>query len=112
MLVLGTLPAPTSPPILAGSSAGEQFLTVFIWFAAAAVLALGGFYLVVAVRRWISRDQVISTFTIQDLRELRDRGDITELEFTAMRAKLLAQLDLSGPGDASDSAPPDEAQES
>jgi hypothetical protein len=106
MFNLGIWRGSTWALLLAETPDETPVLTVFIWFAGAAVLALGGFYVVRAVRRWIVQEDAPETFTIQDLREMRARGDITDPEFAAMRAKLLAQLDLS----ASDAAPPDEAQ--
>lgn len=71
-----------------------ELLTIFAWFAIAALAALGGIYLLLAVRKWTQREQRTITFTIQDLRDMRARGEITEQEFAAMRATLLAQLDV------------------
>lgn len=39
----------------------------------------------------------MQTFTFQDLRDLRDRGQITQQEFKKMRATLLAELDVDVP---------------
>ena len=72
----------------------NDFLAIFVWFGVAAVLGLTGYYIVVAIRRWIQRDEEVATFTIQDLRDMRARGQISDQEFAAMRAALLAQLDL------------------
>ena len=104
---LGSFCVPTPPLMLAGMPAGGQFITVVLWFAIAATLALGGFYVVVAVRRWVAREDTIDTFTIQDLRDMRNRGDISAQEFTAMRAKVLAQLELSATGAADEDLAPD-----
>ncbi len=94
------LAAADIPGLLAGIMPdGSQIFSVFLWFVLAAVLGLAGFYAVMAVRRWVSREETVPTFTIQDLRDMRNRGDINDHEFVTMRAKLLAQLDLSAPAD-------------
>ena len=69
----------------------DDVFTVFFWFAGAAALALLGFYLALALRRWAQRDQRVETFTFQDLRDMRARGQISEREFAAVRAALLAR---------------------
>ncbi len=64
----------------------------FLLFVVAAVLALAGFYVAVAVRRWTQREETVANFTFQDLRDMKARGEITEPEFKAMRAAVLAQV--------------------
>lgn len=68
-----------------------SLVNVFVWFAVAAIASVGGYYLVVAVRRWTQREVQVETFTLQDLRDMRARGDISAQEFSAMRAALLAR---------------------
>ncbi len=79
----------------------SDVLSVFVWFGVAAAAALAGFYAALAIRRWAQRDEPAATFTIQDLREMRARGEITEHEFHAMRAALLARMEA----DQTDPAP-------
>jgi|GEM_PF-1312860 len=84
---------------LAGTPAPSDVLEVFLWFAVAAAAALAGFYIAVAVRRWAQGSDTVQTFTFQDLRDMRARGQIDEREFAAMRAALLSRLnttDLQG----------------
>jgi hypothetical protein len=69
----------------------NEFLAIFFWVAVAAVTALLGFFVAVAVRRWAQRDERVEAFTFQDLRDMRERGEITPREFQTMRAALLAQ---------------------
>ena len=102
MLDFGTTRALTWPIAAEDITDGMQFVDVFFWFGVAAVLGLVGFYVIRSLRRWISREQPIQTFTIQDLREMRDRGDITDQEFVTMRARLLAQVRARSPIDDSD----------
>ena len=75
----------------------SELLTIFAWFAIVALAAVGGIYLVMAVRRWAQHEQRAATFTIQDLREMRARGDISDQEFAAMRSAILAELDTPRP---------------
>ncbi len=86
-------------------------VTIAIWFALAAVAAVVGFAVVVAVRRWAQREERTITFTFQDLRDMRARGEITEHEFAAMRTALLKRMEVdlesdSGPA-STEEAPPD-----
>lgn len=100
--MLPAAPIPFADPaaLVAVTSGANDILVIFVWFTVAAVLGLGGYYIVVAVRRWVQREESIGTFTIQDLRDMRARGQINDQEFAAMRSALLAQLDLHDTGDA------------
>ncbi len=92
-------------------------VSIFGWFIVAAVASVVGFLIAVAVRRWAQREErggSATSFTFQDLRDMRARGDITEQEFAAMRAALLAQWDAdqtSAEPPASREAPPEEPPE-
>lgn len=58
------------------------------------VLGVGALLLVFvarAYRKHVGRTPQTQTFTIQDLRELRDAGDITQQEYEAMRAVVIGQ---------------------
>ncbi len=93
-------------PLIAATIPGSgELLTIFVWFAIAALAAVGGIYLLKAVRKWAQREERAATFTIQDLRDMRARGQISEQEFAAMRAALLAQLDVSRPASSPASRP-------
>ena len=85
--------------VLSAVAGAGDVLGIFIWFIVAAVLVLCGYYVAVAVRRWVQRDETVATFTIQDLRDMRARGQISDQEFAAMRTALLAQLDLADADD-------------
>ena len=87
---------------LAAVSGPADILTVFLWFGLAALLALIGWWVALAVRRWAQRDDAVVSFTFQDLREMRARGQINDREFAAMRAALLAQYDLTDDDQESD----------
>jgi|GEM_PF-4449486 len=67
---------------------------VGIGAAGAAVLCL--VVLVARVfKKRLRNDRTPAPFTIQDLRDLRDRGDISQEEFNAMRNAVIG--DLAGP---------------
>ncbi len=80
------------------------------WFGVTAAGALVGFYVALAIRRWAQRDEPTGTFTFQDLRDMRARGEITEHEFQAMRTALLARMEIEDAEDAPpqppDASPP------
>ncbi len=84
----------------------SQMLTLLGTFALAAVLALMGFFLATAVKRWSQREERPETFTFQDLRNMRDRGEITPTEFAAMRSTLLAEHGLGDDGSESEESKP------
>ena len=52
-----------------------------------------------AFRRRMRSNQNTETFTIQDLRNLRDAGDITQQEYEAMRAAVIGQITGDSPTD-------------
>jgi len=83
-----------------------ELLSLFGWVAVAAIIAVAGLLVAFAVRRWSQREDVPETFTFQDLREMRERGDITEHEYRAMRSNLLAGFDMDDSGPAGPSAGP------
>jgi hypothetical protein len=98
--------------LLAATPGAGDVLVLFVLFLLAAVVALAGFYVAVAIRRWSQREVRATTFTFQDLRDMRASGQINEREFVAMRAALLAELELderdeAGPQEMPPATPPD-----
>jgi hypothetical protein len=88
-----------SPPI--GSSptladAGGP-LAIALWIMLAASLAIAGAYLALAIKRWTQRDEPAETFTLQDLRDMRARDQITDREFDTLRAELLGRAGAAHP---------------
>jgi len=68
---------------------------------------LGGI-IIYFVRNWARRtDDPLPGFTLGDLRELRDSGDITEEEFKAARNAMISQVrKQSSPTDDGGTLPP------
>lgn len=67
----------------------QAFLIGFL-FVGALVLAGGGIYTALAVRKWMrTDDSPTEPFTLHDLRELHARGELTEAEFQALRAEMI-----------------------
>jgi hypothetical protein len=60
------------------------------------------------VKRWLHGAPPGEPFTVQDLREMHQRGEITEQEYQAMRTKIISRLAIApspqdrepSPGDA------------
>ena len=97
MLAAARQVTPTAAGIVAAIPVTGELVSIFAWFAIVALAAVGGIYLMMAVRRWSQREESPVTFTIQDLRDMRDRGEISAAEFSAMRATILAQLEPAKP---------------
>ncbi len=82
--------------------------TIFIWIGVAMIAVVVGAGIIVAVRRWMRRDvETAESFTFQDLRDMRARGEINEQEYKSMRAALLAEWNIDE-GAAAESASPQE----
>lgn len=63
-----------------------------ILFVVLSAVVLGGI-IIYLVRNWAQRtDDPLPGFTLGDLRELRESGDITEEEFKAARNALISQV--------------------
>ena len=86
--------------VIAATPGAGEVLTLFVWFVLVAVIALSGFYIAIAIRRWSQREVRPATFTFQDLRNLRASGQINDREFAAMRVALLAELALNESAEA------------
>ncbi len=69
----------------------QSALVAGLWVMLAAVLAIAGAYLALAVRRRLRTEAPPQSFTLQNLRDLRDRGEISEREYTALRSVALDQ---------------------
>lgn len=91
--------------VVAALPGAGELLTIFLWFATVAVAGVCGFYLAMRVRKWAQRDERVGNFTLQDLRNLRARGQISEQEFAALRAALLSELQIAP--DAARPPPPE-----
>ena len=70
----------------------------------AVVISLAGLLVARWLMGWIQRDVPRDAFTLQDLREMRDRGDISETEFNTMRQEILAAYAGRGAQAGSDGA--------
>jgi hypothetical protein len=84
---------------------GDALGPVVILALVTILLIAVGSAVVLLSRRWM-RDSdtpdTITPFTLQDLREMRARGDIDDTEYTAMRAMILGRHD---PATAADRPP-------
>lgn len=84
----------------------DNFLPIVGWLIFTIAVILAGLIVVFAVRRWAAREVKTETFTIQDLREMRKRGEISEQEFQSMRAAILAEMDVRIPSETLSREPP------
>lgn len=68
-----------------------DILSIFLWISGAAVAAIVGLFVARAVRNWSRSQEAADPFTIQDLREMRERGEISQAEFESMRGAILGR---------------------
>lgn len=62
------------------------------------ILVIVGVVLAMVTRQWATQDDELGeVFTLQDLREMRERGDISEVEFRSMRGELLGRFADNNP---------------
>lgn len=63
------------------------------------------------LKRRLRREEPAQAFTLQDLRELRDRGAITTQEYETMRATIIAQMtaDAAAPSASDGESQPERA---
>jgi hypothetical protein len=92
--------APTATGTLLAETNLSNALMVGLWVMLAAILGVAGTRLALAVRRRFRTDPPTQTFTLQDLRELRDKGELSEQEFAALRALTLSRMAADAPDSA------------
>lgn len=92
-------------------AAADLTNVLFIGAAVFGALLLGGagYLLVRRVRAWTQQDEKIESFTLQDLRELRQRGEISPKEYDALRKTIIAGVAADAPADE---LPADDGQSS
>lgn len=69
----------------------QNALSVGLLIMFGAVIGIAGAYFALAVRRWARSTPTAETFTLQDLREMRERGELQPREFEALRARMFAR---------------------
>jgi len=74
--------------------------TIAFWLALLAILIVGaaGAVWVLRGKTLRAEDSSAMGFTLQDLREMRDRGDLTEVEYQAARIAALGEATRSANG--------------
>lgn len=62
------------------------------------ILVVLGVVVAFMARRWAKGEEEFGdAFTLQDLREMRERGDISEVEFRTMRGEMLGRFAENNP---------------
>jgi hypothetical protein len=89
-----SMPEPLTPIILAVDT--SQVLYVFIWAFVAIVMGVIGVFIARGVRARYLKDVQYQDFSLHDLRSLRDAGEITELEFQALRGSVIHTVETEG----------------
>jgi len=76
--------------VLAAADVGESILPILGWLLAIVFVGAIALYWIGRWRRRSPSEQI--GFTLSDLREMRESGDITEHEFQAARDAMIAQV--------------------
>ena len=91
-------------PIVLGDSSQAVFSLVIVLILLAVGIVVG--YVVVRRARAMTGDvETFEPFTLHDFRQMRDRGEITEVEYQAMRAALLGRMHAELAEGRSDATP-------
>ena len=88
-------------PLLGAFEVSGRVGRILSWGAVLAVLVVGLGYGVRALRRWwLGEDKTCASpdWTLQDLRELKAKGELTEAEYETLRGAMIAgaQRDVAG----------------
>ena len=87
--------------LLAQTSADKSsqlFADILPWLIAIVVFVIVGGVMIYLIRRWLRSDSGTDPigFTLQDLRELHARGEITDEEFAHAREQMIGRLKQPG----------------
>lgn len=89
---------------LASIDLGQAF-SAGMWMMLVIALAVAGLMAAKWVKRWAQRPDLPASFTLQDLRDMRSRGEISEAEFARLKAGVTARGGATPPR----ATPPDDA---
>ena len=94
--MMGAATSPTPPPNDAGTLIGQ----IVPWAIVLIVLLVIAFFGLTWLSRRLGPDDSPTEnigFTLQDLRAMRDRGELTEQEFLKARSHMIEQVDPPAP---------------
>ena len=78
------------------------------WLMAAVIAGIAGIYVTRFVRRWTRKSEQARDFTLQELREMRQAGQLSDAEFNALKGEVVRgavevkATDEIAPGDQTD----------
>ncbi len=78
------------------------------WLMAAVIAGIAGIYVTRFVRRWIRKSEQARDFTLQELREMRQAGQISDIEFNVLKGQVIRgaadadETDETAAGDQTD----------
>ena len=59
------------------------------WLMAAVIAGIAGIYLTRFVRRWTRSSEQARDFTLQELREMQQAGQISDIEFNVLKSQVI-----------------------
>lgn len=78
-----------SAGLVIAAGAFENVFGIGVWLMAAVIAGIAGIYLVRFVRQWTRKSQQARNFTLQELREMRRAGQISDTEFNALKGEVV-----------------------
>ncbi len=83
-----------------GGRKDAEWGSILVWCGVLMVLLFVGFFIAVAAKKWLERDEggggIAISFTLGDLRDMYENGQISEEEFEAARAKMIERVGVGG----------------
>ena len=67
----------------------QDVFGIGVWLMAAVIAGIAGIYLVRFVRQWTRKSQPGRNFTLQELREMRQAGQLSDTEFNALKGQVI-----------------------
>lgn len=83
----------------AAHSSGSSFSSIVLWSISILLLALGGLFLVLQLKKRVTHvdeAQPTTGFTLADLRQLHRTGQMSEMEYEKAKAKMLEVAQKGG----------------
>ena len=77
--------------VMPASAGFEGIFSIGAWLMAAVMVAIGGIYVARRVRGWAAKTQPVDNFSLQELREMRQSGRISEAEFEVLKRQVVRE---------------------
>ena len=94
--------APLAVSGMPGTGGFAGIFSVVVWLMAAVMVAIGGIYVARRVRGWTAKSEKVDNFSLQELREMRQSGRISQAEFDVLKRQIIHEAAAQPPLDKPD----------